>query len=145
MEQDALKDVVRDFLNKHRKAVFATVDDAGMPHTSLMLYAIDDELNVYFGTRKSYKKYAQLLAHPYLALSVIEEQLDPLRVVDIRGMATVVPEEETASRLAFFKEKNPSKYYVEGAEDFVMFKVTPSFIRWLDAESGELTMTCATV
>lgn len=145
MDQETLREVVRDFLNDHRKAVFATVDSEKVPHTSLMLYVIDDELNVYFGTRKAFKKYEQLLEHPEIALSIIEEKLDPLKVVDIRGQAVPISEAETKEALAFFKSKNPSKYYVEGADDFVMFKITPTFIRWLDAETGELTMTCADV
>src|SRR3989344_5418159 len=104
MDQAALKDIVRTFLNNHRKAVFATTDDQGLPTTSLMLYVIDDELNV----------------------------------ADLRGKAYEIPADQLEEVHAFFKSKNTSKYYVEGAEDFVMFKMSPDFIRWLDAESGEL-------
>jgi general stress protein 26 len=125
-------------LNTHRKAVFGILDADGQPTTSLMLYVIDDELNVYFGTRKAFSKYAQIVAHPTVSLSVIEEVLDPLKVVDLRGEATEVPAEELESIHTFFKSKNQSKYYVEGAPDFVMFKLKPDFIRWLDAGSGEL-------
>jgi hypothetical protein len=46
-----------------------------------------------------------------------------------------------AEWFAHFKAKNPSKYYVEGAPDFVMFRVRPTQIRWLDAVSGELSIT----
>lgn len=138
MDKAALKDIVRTFLNSHRKAVFATTDDQGLPTTSLMLYVIDDELNVYFGTRKAFSKYAQILKQPTISLSVIEEVLDPLKVVDLRGKASEVPAAQLEEVHAFFKSKNPSKYYVEGAEDFVMFKMSPDFIRWLDAASGEL-------
>ncbi len=142
MEQsnDELKEVVKDFLNNHRKAVFAILDVAGLPTTSLMLYAIDDDLNVYFGTRKIFSKYENILTHPTVSLSVIQEELDPLKVVDIRGEAKEVSHEELEATHTFFKSKNPSKYYVEGAEDFTMFKLTPNFMRWLDATSGELKM-----
>lgn len=138
--QTPLKKTVFDFLEGHRKAVFATVDDAKQPHTSLMLYAVDDDLVIYFGTRKSFKKYEQLKAHPIVSLSVIEEKLDPLRVVDIHGEAREVPQDQTKATLAYFKGRNMSKYYVEDAEDFVMFKIVPSSVRYLDATSGELTI-----
>lgn len=138
MDNTTLRDTVRTFLNNHRKAVFATIDDKGFPATSLMLYVIDDELNVYFGTRKAFSKYGQIVANPTISLSVIEEVLDPLKVVDLRGKASEVPAEELEKTHAFFKSKNQSKYYVEGAEDFVMFKMQPDFVRWLDAASGEL-------
>ncbi|MBP6924149.1 MAG: pyridoxamine 5'-phosphate oxidase family protein [Candidatus Pacebacteria bacterium] len=140
MDKVALRQTVIDFLNQHRKAVFAINDEDNLPTTSLMLYVIDDEMNVFFGTRKAFHKYNNLLENPTVSLSVIQEVLDPLRVVDIRGDAHELSPEETKNVYAFFKSKNPSKYYVEGAEDFVMFKIVPSFVRWLDAESGELSI-----
>lgn len=141
MDTQNLKEAVREFLNTHRKAVFATVDDRAQPHTSFMLYAIDDDFNVYFGTRKSYKKYEQIRSNPSVSLSVIEEGLDPLRVVDLRGKAEIIPENEQEKWFDFLKTKNPSKYYVEGADDFVMLRVKPTLVRVLDARSGELTIT----
>lgn len=140
MNQTELRQTVIDFLNNHRKAVFSILDTDGLPTTSLMLYVIDDEMNVYFGTRKAFSKYEHVRNHPIVSLSVIEEVLDPLKVVDLRGTVTEVPAEETESIHAFFKSKNPAKYYVEGAEDFVMFKLKPDFVRWLDASSGELSI-----
>lgn len=140
MDQKSLRKTVIDFLNGHRKAVFGIVGEGGEPTTSLMLYAIDDDLNVYFGTRKAFGKFKALAVHPSVSLTVIEEAADPLRAVEIRGVAALVPEEKTAETLAFLESKNPSKYYVKDAEDFVMFKVVPSFVRWLDATSGELAL-----
>jgi general stress protein 26 len=133
--------VVKAFLDGHRKAIFAISDKNGFPTTSLMLYAVDDALNVYFGTRRAFGKYADVTHQPVVSLSVMEEALDPLRVVDVRGTATELSPEEAEHAHAFFKTKNSSKYYVEGAEDFVMFKIVPHFIRWADASSGELTLT----
>jgi general stress protein 26 len=141
MDQATLKQTIIDFLNNHRKAVFAILDDDGLPTTSLMLYVIDDKMNVYFGTRKAFRKYRHLGRHKTVSLSVIQEVLDPLQVVDVRGEAVELTSEEQTEAYAFFKSKNPSKYYVEGAEDYVMFKITPHFVRWLDAETGELTIT----
>lgn len=139
MRTTALRKTVYEFLDTHKKAVFATVDDDKQPHTSLMLYAVDTDLSVYFGTRKSFKKYGQLKKHPIVALSVIEEKIDPLRVVDIHGKAVEVPAEETKETLIYFKGKNMSKYYVEDADDFAMFKIVPTSVRYLDATTGELT------
>jgi uncharacterized pyridoxamine 5'-phosphate oxidase family protein len=137
MDQE-LAQIVRDFLNNHRKAIFAINDDAGLPTTSLMLYAIDNEFNVYFGTRRGFGKYQHILKNPTVSLSVMEEAIDPLKVADIRGVVTELTEEECTHAHTFFKTRNQSRYYVEGAEDFVMFKLTPQFIRWADASSGEL-------
>jgi len=140
MEQAELRKTIIDFLNNHRKAVFSILDDDGLPTTSLMLYVIDDDLNVFFGTRKAFAKYKHILDHPVVSLSVIEEALDPLKVVDIRGDVEQLSPQDQENVHRWFKTKNPSKYYVEGADDFVMFKLTPHFVRWLDAESGELSI-----
>ncbi|MEK7505615.1 MAG: hypothetical protein AAB597_01830, partial [Patescibacteria group bacterium] len=51
-----------------------------------------------------------------------------------------VPEEEISETLRWFEGKNPSEYYVKDADDFAMFKVVPSLVRWLDASSGKLKM-----
>jgi uncharacterized pyridoxamine 5'-phosphate oxidase family protein len=138
MDHTTLRRTVADFLNNHRKAVFAILDDAGLPTTSLMLYVIDDEMNVFFGTRKAFTKYEHIVANPVVSLSVIEEVVDPLKVVDMRGDVYELSPEDAHNVHAWFKTKNPAKYYVEGAEDFVMFKLVPHFVRWLDAESGQL-------
>lgn len=140
MEQALLRQTIVDFLHNHRKAVFGISDEKGFPTTSLMLYVIDDELNVFFGTRRAFAKYQHIIDHPVVSLSVIEEALDPLRVVDIRGTVEQLAPHDQDNVHRWFKEKNPSKYYVEGAEDFVMFKLTPNFVRWLNAESGELSI-----
>ena len=145
MNNNELKDVVRDFLNAHRKAIFAFINDSNAPTTSLMLYAIDDDLNVFFGTRRAFGKYADATRNPIVALSVVEEALDPLKVVDIRGTVQELDESEGKEAYDFFKSKNPSKYYVEGAEDFVMFRISPTFVRLADATSGELTLTNVSV
>ncbi|MCA9361768.1 pyridoxamine 5'-phosphate oxidase family protein [Candidatus Kaiserbacteria bacterium] len=140
MDQATLRHTIIDFLNHHRKAVFSILDEHGLPTTSLMLYVVDDELNIFFGTRKAFSKYQHIVDHPVVSLSVIEEVVDPLKVVDIRGDVTQLSPEDQENVHTWFKEKNTAKYYVEGAEDFVMFKLTPHFVRWLDAESGELSI-----
>lgn len=141
IDETVLRSTVKDFLNAHRKGVFAIVDGDGSPTTSLMLYVIDDDMCVYFGTRKAFKKYGHMKERPMVALSVIEESSDPLRVVDIRGRVAELSPIEKDEAYHHFKSKNMSKYYVEGAEDYVMFKLTPTAIRWLDATSGELSIT----
>lgn len=140
MHDTELQQTVKDFLNNHRKAVFAILDSDRQPTTSLMLYVIDEEMHVYFGTCRSFTKYDHIKANPIVSLSVIEEVMDPQKVVDMRGEVEEVPATELVAVHSFFKSKNTSKHYIEGAEDFTMFKLTPHFVRWLDASSGELSI-----
>lgn len=128
----------RDFLNNHRKMVLTILDENKHPNSSLMLYAIDDAFNVYFGTCECFGKYTALKADGHVSVAVVQEEVDPLQVVDIIGVAEQLPQDEVPERLAWFTSKNPAKYYVKDAEDYVMFKIRPTGIRWLDATSGEL-------
>lgn len=141
MNTETLRAEVKDFLENHRKAVFATVDETGTPHSSLMFYATDADLNFYFGTRASFDKYTRIKSNPNVALTVIEEGVEPKRVVEVRGKAEEVAVADRDKTYALMKEKNPQNSYVEGAEDFVMFAVRPSLLRFVDASSGELTIT----
>lgn len=134
----SLRSLVKVFLDAHRKMVLAVLDEHGHPNTSLMLYTVDDKLNFYFGTRKQFGKYKALAKNNRVAMLVQEEGLDPLRVVDAQGQAHELSAEETKEKLAYLESKNPAKYYVKDADDFVMFRITPESIRWLDATSGEL-------
>ena len=133
-----LKAEAKKFLDKHRKMVLTVLDQDGSPNSSLMLYATDDDFNLYFGTCRCFGKYSALKNDARVAVAVLEEEIDPLRVVDIQGKAEEIPEDKTKETLKWFESKNPAKYYVKDAEDFVMFKVEPKEVRWLDATSGEL-------
>lgn len=135
-----LKSTVLSFLNGHHKMVLASIEADGSPNTSLLLYAADDDLNIYFGTRKAFGKYAALKKDGRVALSVIQEDVDPLKSVDMDGVAEEIGEGDVKGTLEWFTQKNTAKYYVKDAPDFTMFKITPSSIRWLDASSGELQM-----
>jgi len=138
MQQAELKQTIINFLNKHKKGVFAILDEDGEPTTSLMLYVIDDDLNVFFGSKRSFGKYDNILRHPVVGLSVPEEDVNPMKIVDIRGDVELLSSEDQENVYHFFKSKNTADWYVEGADDFVMFKLVPHFVRWIDAESGEL-------
>lgn len=141
MNEKELKATVFDFLTNHRKALLAIVSPEHRPKVSLMLYAVDENFHFYFGTRKSFQKYDWMKENTAVSLAVVEEALDPLRVVEVQGTVHFISPEKTEEMLHFFESKNPSKYYVKGEEDFVMFRVEPEHVRWIDATSGELKMT----
>lgn len=136
--QQELKDEALEFLNEHRKMVLTVLDIEKHPNSSLMLYAVDDDFNIYFGTCECFGKYKALKADSHVSVAVVQENIDPLQVVDIQGNAELIPVEDTEKTLEWFVSKNPAKYYVKDREDFRMFKIVPSGVRWLDATSGEL-------
>ncbi len=129
---------VKDFLNTHKKMVLSIVGIDGNPNSSLLLYVIDDDFNFYFGTCRCFGKYEALRRNPNVAIAVVGERVDPLRVLDVTGVAEEIEQEKTQEMLDWFTSKNQSKYYIKDKEDYVMFKVTPKNLRWADATSGEL-------
>jgi general stress protein 26 len=128
----------KDFLNAHRKMVLSIIDANGHPNSSLLLYAIDEDFNIFFGTCESFGKYKALKKDGHVSLAVVQEKVDPLQVVDIIGVAEEVAREDVPECLEWFTQKNPATFYIKDAPDFVMFKIRPSGIRWLDATSGDL-------
>ena len=136
--KDILKGEALNFLKRHRKMVLTVLDIEKYPNSSLMLYAVDNDFNIYFGTCQAFGKYKALQADPHVSIAVVQESIDPLQVVDMQGVAKEITHEQTQELLAWFVEQNPAKYYVKDREDFVMFKIVPSGVRWLDATSGEL-------
>ncbi len=129
---------VKDFLNTHKKMVLSIKGLYGHPNSSLLLYVIDEDFNFYFGTCKCFGKYEALKKDPHVAIAVVGERVDPLRVVDVIGVAKEIPENEIKDKLDWFTSKNSAKYYIKDKEDYVMFKVEPENIRWADATSGDL-------
>ena len=108
------------------------------PNASLMHYAADKSNYIHFGTKRSYQKYTALKKDPRVSFVIVEESIDPLRVVSGRGVARELEGSEAEFALMLFKSENHSKWYMEQASDLVMFQIKPTSIRWLDATSGEL-------
>jgi general stress protein 26 len=136
-ETEAVREEARTFLQGHKKMILTILDKEGHPNSSLLLYAIED-FTVYFGTRKAFGKYQALKTNPHVAVAVVQEGIDPLQVLDMQGVAEELSGSEMKGKLEWFTKVNDAKYYVKDAEDYVMFRIKPYCIRWLDAMSGDL-------
>lgn len=84
--------------------VFATVDEAGMPHTCVIDLMLVDERGLYFLTAKGKSFYDRLMARPYVALSGFqgEDTLSSV-AISLRGHVRSIGQE----RLEEIFEKNP--------------------------------------
>ncbi|MBI2048409.1 MAG: pyridoxamine 5'-phosphate oxidase family protein [Parcubacteria group bacterium] len=138
------REEIQDFLERHIKMVLGINEEGNYPNTSLMHYAVDKSLHIHFGTKRSFGKYAALKKDSRVSFVVVEECIDPLRVVDGRGEARELEGEEAEMAYLLFKTENKSKWYVEHSSDFAMFQIKPKSFRWLDGSSGELKMETIT-
>lgn len=134
-----LPSTVIEFLRAHKKMALSVNRAQGNPSLSLMHYAVGETLqSIYFGTRRSFKKYTLLHEHPDVSCLITESGENPLRALSIRGMARELIGAEHDLALALFKQNNIATWYIEGSEDLVMFAIHPSSIHWLDGSSGTL-------
>jgi general stress protein 26 len=130
---------IRQFLANNRKAVLSTVSPSGNPEAAMMLYVVEDiDLVLYWGTKKSFRKYENLKANPHVAVTVMQAVEDPLVTVQLEGVVEFIAPEQEEFVYSLFDHKNPSKFFVRGASDFVLFKVVPQWVRILDGTSGQL-------
>lgn len=134
-----LIETVTIFLKSHKKMALSVNRAHGHPSLSLMHYAVGESLNsIYFGTRRSFRKYALLHEYPDISCLITEAGENPLRALSIRGIARELIGAERDLAYALFKQNNITTWYIEGSDDLVMFAIRPTSIHWLDGSSGTL-------
>lgn len=138
---ESLREIVHDFLLKHPKMSLAINEESGAPNVSLMHYAMEGNRRMLIGTRRSFKKYDAMKRDGNVSFMVVEEGLNPLRSVSGHGVAAELSDFQMDFAYALFKKENIAKWYVEGADDFAMFEIVLSSLRYLDATSGSLKIT----
>ena len=63
---------VVDFLKNNAVGVLATATSAGVPHAATVYITYDQELNIYFATRRETRKSRDLLANGHAALAIYD-------------------------------------------------------------------------
>lgn len=63
---------IADFLALHRVGVLATVSSAGKPHAATIYFTYDQQLNIYFVTKKETQKSRNLQANGLAAIAVYD-------------------------------------------------------------------------
>jgi general stress protein 26 len=138
--EEEIRAMIWYFLDTNNKMALSFIDEVGEPKISFMLYAIDDDLNLYFGTLKSFIKYKSLNKKPILAAMIQEEKREPVKVVNLRMQIEeeIDDKERLKKLLKWFATKNACKYYIKDREDFVMFKAKTLSARLTDGSFGRL-------
>ena len=80
-----LKDLAYKFINKHRTAALATVDDKGTPHVAPIFCIARKDLSIYFSTRVEGRKFTNLVNHPTVAMTVVDKE--NLTAIQLTGLA----------------------------------------------------------
>jgi len=136
MADQELRDLVLQTLKDNKLAALATVSSDGVPHAATVVYAVDDDFNIYFVTRENTSKVKNLEHNPVISLSI---GATPPLYVQMRGKAERMSEgPEREERLTAVAEAGagledvwPPILHI-GSEDYVLFKVVPDLIHALD-------------
>lgn len=126
------------FLRSKMTAVISTISPAGQPMSATIYFEVDENFIFYFMTKKFTRKYENLEKNPEVAL-VIGTENEPA-TVQLQGRAEKIldPKEfdmrMNLLRKRFFKNDYVAPLFQLAPEknDMVLYRITPSWIRWLD-------------
>lgn len=124
-----LKDKIRQKMNDHTLASFATIAEDGKPWTRYVVVKADDQMNIWFATFKNSRKIHQIGKNPqvHLVLGVTDPQT-AVSWLQVQGRAEILEDAET---------KNVVWYDLLGSifsgpddPNYVVCKVTPNRIEY---------------
>lgn len=124
---------VRQFLKNHSLCVIGLVGEGGAPQSSLVEFVVDDDLNLYFGTNKKFRKVAVLQTESKASVVVggYEEAC-----VQIQASVEPLTGDFKAGVQDLLLSRMKQNYFpIVGEEDFVFFKIIPEWIRYTDVST----------
>jgi nitroimidazol reductase NimA-like FMN-containing flavoprotein (pyridoxamine 5'-phosphate oxidase superfamily) len=107
-----VEDAVRKLIDSQILAVLSTQGARG-PHACLVAFAVDEDLRrLYFATARSTLKFANILAHPEVALLIDNRtnraaDFDEAAAVTVTGTARALPDAERVSALTLYLGRHP--------------------------------------
>ena len=136
-----IKEKAFEFLRKQRVAALATVSASGEPHAATITIIADSDFNIYFITKQSSRKFADISANPRVGLTVGFDSDHP-QTIQIQGAAEIMTAERVRIMIEVEERLAEREFYwwplmrMKGS-DFAVIKITPEWARWLSLD-GEL-------
>lgn len=126
------------FLREHHLAVISTVGFLGLaPESALIAFVEDEQLCLYFQTGKYTRKAANLV-HARRVSLVIGLELKDMATLQYEGVAQKLMDLDQINdcKRRFLAKKSPTtREYLE-RPDAILFKITPTWIRFSDYTRG---------
>ena len=132
-------DILR-FLKTHQHAVLGSRLLCGSLTTSLVAYAVNEHLQLHFGSRRSYATCAALQQFPEVSITVMHASSQPRYAAEIRGRVEYIPSEHTDATRTWLLGRNPATLYDTSQDDFVVCKVNPHVVRFIDLAASQPTI-----
>jgi general stress protein 26 len=121
-------------LQKSKLGVISTVNEENKPEAALVYFAFDLDLNLYFVTRDTSRKYKNIMKNKYVSFTAATE--DPPQTLQLEGEAAVHSDMEDQKKLyqeliGLASSRNfsaPISQMDSGSLQFV--KISPQWIRF---------------
>ncbi len=105
-----------------------------VPWAASVMFAYDDDLNLYFISKPETRKTQNILANPEISATINQFQKTPGKVlgVQLEGAAQKLDKKKSTEELEIFKKRfNWAEKYLH---DHELFKIAPKKIYYLDDE-----------
>lgn len=137
------KQQILEFLRKYPIMNIAVVGE-NKPISSVLLFAIDDDFNIYFGTHEDTFKAQALLKNPKISLSVWQHDI---MMVQADGVATQVTDkkviEETIDKIINSTDNLdgfwPPVVRIKNHSSYVVFCIKLNWLKATDLENKNIT------
>jgi general stress protein 26 len=112
-------------ITRVRFAALITVDEQGQPRSRVVdAFAPEDDLTVWIATRPSTRKVAQIRSNPFVTLYYWD--VDRKSYLSIMGQGEVIDDMPTKLRMR--READSASLYPDFPTDYVLIKVTPTWL-----------------
>jgi len=127
MEREEIKELIRNFIKRHKVAVMSTVTKEGNPEAAALEFGDTDDLELIFDTIVTYRKYKNLEENNRVAFVI---GWDENITVQYEGEAHELSGEEEVKYKQLYFQKNPKAKKWEKNPEIRYFKVIPKWIRY---------------
>ena len=159
MSSEETKEKIVQYMKEHYNATLATCRE-NKPHAATVSY-VNEDLTIYFITGEESTKANDIRANPDVALTIYKDYSDLLETkgLEYAGKAEIIKDPtEVQHVIELLRDKFPNykalmseevlamfpgykKAREAGKLGFVVVKVTPKWIRYLDAKTGFETLS----
>jgi hypothetical protein len=125
------KSELLEFMRRHRLAIEASVSVTGAPQAAVVGIVVGDELEVFFDTLRTSRKYENLRRDPRVAL-VLGWDLEQACTLQFEGLADEPQGTELESLKQRYFAAFPDGIARQAWPDIAYLRARPTFIRFSD-------------
>ena len=130
-KQNRLKQIAREVISAAGVSSLITVDSEGQPRSrAVASFEPDDNFVVWIATRPVTRKVDQIRDHKQVTLYYFDSATNSY--VSIMGQAELVEDVDVKTKMR--REQDSERFYPNFPDDYLLIKVTPS---WMEVLGGE--------